>query len=69
LERATRLRPDDEVAWYRLAQAERGTGNRDAQAKALAAFRKLHSSTPVTLRKPNAGDEITPQQLDENAKP
>ncbi len=69
LERATRLRPDDEVAWYRLAQAERGTGNRDAQAKALAAFRKLHSSTPVTLRKPNAGDEITPQQIDENAKP
>ncbi|MDE3188762.1 MAG: tetratricopeptide repeat protein [Acidobacteriota bacterium] len=69
LERATRLRPDDEVAWYRLAQAERGTGNKEGQAKALAAFRKLHSSTPVTLRKPNAGDEITPQQLDENAKP
>lgn len=69
LQRATRLRPDDEVAWYRLAQAERATGNKEGQVTALAAFRKLHSSTPVTLRKPNASDEITPQQLDEGAKP
>jgi tetratricopeptide (TPR) repeat protein len=64
LEHATRIRSDDEVAWYRLAQAERATGNKEAQLKALAAFRNLHSSTPGTLRKPNAGDEITPQQLD-----
>ncbi|MGB7546294.1 MAG: tetratricopeptide repeat protein [Terracidiphilus sp.] len=69
LERATRLKPDDEVAWYRLAQAERAAGNKDAQVRALAAFKKLHSSTPVTLRKPNAGDEVTPQQLDPNANP
>ncbi len=69
LERATRLKPDDEVAWYRLAQAERAAGNKTAQLKALAAFKKLHSSTPVTLRKPNAGDEVTPQQLDPNANP
>jgi tetratricopeptide (TPR) repeat protein len=69
LEHATRLRPDDEVAWYRLAQAERATGNKEAQVKALAAFKKLHNSTAVTLRKPNAGDEITPQRLGADANP
>jgi tetratricopeptide (TPR) repeat protein len=69
LERATRLRPDDEVAWYRLAQAERATGNKDAQQRALEAFRKLHSSTPGTLRKPNEGEEITPQQIGAGANP
>jgi tetratricopeptide (TPR) repeat protein len=69
LERATRLRPDDEVAWYRLAQAERVTGNREAQQKALAAFRKIHSSTPGTLRKSNEGEEITPQHIDAGANP
>ncbi|HEV2486926.1 MAG TPA: tetratricopeptide repeat protein [Terracidiphilus sp.] len=66
LERATRLKPDDEVAWYRLAQAERAAGNKDAQQKALDAFKKLHSSTPGTLRKPNQGEEITPQQIGSN---
>ncbi len=66
LERATRLRPDDEVAWYRLAQAERAVGNKNAQQKALDVFRKLHSSTPGTLRKPSEGEEITPQQIDTN---
>jgi tetratricopeptide (TPR) repeat protein len=69
LERATRLKPDDEVAWYRLAQAERATGNREGQQKALAAFQKLHNSTPVTLRKPNTSDEITPQQIGAPANP
>jgi tetratricopeptide (TPR) repeat protein len=63
LERATKIRPDDEVAWYRLAQAERAAGNRQAQEKALAEFRKLHSSTPVGLRKPDQAQEITPQEL------
>lgn len=69
LDRATKIRPDDEVAWYRLAQAQRAIGNKDGQAQALANFRKLHSSTPVTLRRPDQGDEVTPQQLDANAKP
>ncbi|MGA8042710.1 MAG: hypothetical protein WCA37_07905, partial [Terracidiphilus sp.] len=64
-----KIRPDDEVAWYRLAQAQRAIGNKDGQAQALANFRKLHSSTPVTLRRPDQGDEVTPQQLDANAKP
>lgn len=63
LQRATRLRPDDEVAWYRLAQAERASGNREAQGKALAEFQRLHQTTPVTLRKPDAADVITPQTI------
>ena len=63
---AEQLRPDDEVAWYRLSQAERAAGNKEAQQKALEAFRKLHSVTPGTLRKPNQDEEITPQQIDAN---
>ena len=69
LERATRLKSDDEVAWYRLAKAEHAIGNKEAQLKALAAFKDLHSSTPGTLRKPGAVEEITPQQLDPAASP
>ncbi|MBS1803245.1 MAG: tetratricopeptide repeat protein [Acidobacteria bacterium] len=63
LRRATKIRPDDEVAWYRLAQAERAAGNRQAQEAAIAEFRKLHKSTPVGLRKPDEAQEVTPQQL------
>lgn len=69
LERATRLRPDDEVAWYRLAQAERVAGNVEAQRKALAVFKKLHSSVPGTRRIPNVGEEITPQLIGGSTNP
>jgi tetratricopeptide (TPR) repeat protein len=69
LERATKLSPDDEVAWYRLAQAERAAGNKEAQQKALAAFKKIHSTTPGTLRKSNESEEITPQQIGADANP
>jgi tetratricopeptide (TPR) repeat protein len=69
LDRATRVRPTDEVAWYRLAQAERATGDKAGQAKALETFRRLHQSPPVTLPKPDAGDELTPQQLGPETQP
>jgi tetratricopeptide (TPR) repeat protein len=69
LERATHLRPDDEVAWWRLAQADRLTGKNEEQQKALATFRKIHEVTPNTLRKPSAADDITPQHLDPDANP
>ncbi len=69
LERATKIRPDDEVAWYRLAQAERAAGNREEQQKALAAFRKLHSSLTAGLRKPNETQDVTPQQLGAESEP
>jgi tetratricopeptide (TPR) repeat protein len=69
LNRATKIRPDDEVAWYRLAQAERAIGDKQAQLKALEAFKRLHSSTPAGLRRPDASNEITPQSIDGDAKP
>lgn len=68
LERATRLRPDDEVAWWRLAQANRATGDREGQTKALAMFQKLHNSASDAMLKPG-GDDVTPQQLGPDAKP
>ena len=67
LRRATSIRSDDEVAWYRLAKAERAAGHPEEQQKALAAFRKLHISTPVGLRKPGEVQDITPQQLGNTA--
>ncbi len=64
LERATRINPDDDVAWYRLARAYRAMGRMQDNAKALGEYRRIHSSTPGTLRKPNASEEsVTPQKL------
>ncbi len=67
LEHATQLKPDDEIAWYRLARAERAAGNMEGQKKALAIFQKLHSAKP--LHKPVTSDEVTPQQLDRGVQP
>jgi len=69
LERATRLRPDDEVAWWRLAQADRVIGNSEGQQKALATFRKIHEVTSGSLPNPGATDDVTPQHIDPNANP
>lgn len=69
LKHATRIRPDDEVAWWRLAHADRATGDTDGQKKALAEFQKIHRVTPVTLRSSNVVDAVTPQQLDANPEP
>ncbi len=68
LQRATELDPKDEVAWYRLAQAERGAGNREAARKALETFRNLHSASSQNSKPPTA-DEVTPQQLDSDLQP
>jgi tetratricopeptide (TPR) repeat protein len=68
LERAVKLRPNDEVAWWRLAQADRTIGNRAGQEKALAAFNKIHQVIPGTLRSPSS-DAVTPQHLDTNEQP
>jgi tetratricopeptide (TPR) repeat protein len=69
LKRATTIRPKDEVAWYRLAQAQRAAGNKEEQQKALAEFRKLHNSTPVGLKKPGEAQDLSPQQLDSSTEP
>jgi predicted Zn-dependent protease len=67
LQRATKLDANDEVAWYRLAQAERAAGNREGAQKALETFRTLHESSSAAQKPP--ADEVTPQQLDPGAQP
>jgi tetratricopeptide (TPR) repeat protein len=69
LERAIRINPDDDVAWYRLARAYRGAGRMQDRAKALAEYRRIHSSTPGTLPKPNSDDVVTPQKLPAGTQP
>lgn len=68
LEHATKIDANDEVAWYRLAQAERAAGNRDAAQKALETFRTLHGSGDSGT-KLSASSELTPQQLGPNGQP
>jgi len=44
-ERAAELDPENEVAWYRLAQIQKALGNSLEQEKALAQYRRLHDRT------------------------
>ncbi len=67
LERAVRMRPDDEVAWYRLARAQRASGDIDAAAKSMAIFRRIHEPNQTGQQGPNSKAEITPQTLDADA--
>ncbi len=67
LERATRLNPKDDVAWYRIARADRAMGNKEGQQKALATFQELSKAKP--LHKPVADEEVTPQHIDPGAQP
>ena len=39
----SRTRSPDEVAWYRLSQANRALGNTEEQKKTLAGFQRLRS--------------------------
>jgi tetratricopeptide (TPR) repeat protein len=68
LQRAIKLNADDEVAWYRLALAERAAGNREEAQKALETFRKLYAVSRAA-RNPHAQDDVTPQQLGPDAQP
>jgi tetratricopeptide (TPR) repeat protein len=67
LKRATSLDANDEVAWYRLAQAERAAGHADEAQKALQTFKTLHAASSAP-NKPPPTDEVTPQQLDPGAQ-
>jgi predicted Zn-dependent protease len=71
LQRAIALRPDDEVAWYRLAQAERQLGDAQAQKQALLTFQKLHDRSAATRNKAaltQSQDSVTPQALETQAQ-
>jgi tetratricopeptide (TPR) repeat protein len=65
LQRAVTLDPQDPVAWYRLAQAERALGRVDEQRKALAEFAKLKNEQSSSTRAA-LNPEVTPQQLPTN---
>jgi len=67
LERAIKLNPKDDVAWYRMARADRATGNKEAQMKAIATFQELSKAKPQ--HKPVADEEVTPQHIDPTAQP
>jgi tetratricopeptide (TPR) repeat protein len=65
LQHAIKLNPDDEVAWYRLGQAARETGNRAVQRQAMDTFQKLRDTAKGTPR--HTDQELTPQQLGADA--
>jgi predicted Zn-dependent protease len=68
LERATKLDATDEVAWYRLAQAQRAAGHPEEAQKAMQTFRTLHASSSAAS-KPPLMNEVTPQELDPGVQP
>jgi tetratricopeptide (TPR) repeat protein len=69
LDRATHVRPDDKVAWYRLAEAARGTGNKEVLQRAMARFQELRKTNPDGAAKPQTAEEVTPQKMAPDAKP
>jgi tetratricopeptide (TPR) repeat protein len=64
LQHAAELRPDDKVAWYRLAQAERELGHKEASQKAMVKFQQLRKASNAALGlRSSSAEEVTPQQL------
>jgi tetratricopeptide (TPR) repeat protein len=63
LQRAIALAADDEVAWYRLSQADRALGNTEEQKKALAQFQRLRSQIALQQGTSTPG-EVTKQVLE-----
>jgi tetratricopeptide (TPR) repeat protein len=65
LQRAVALNAEDEVAWYRLSQADRALGDAEDQKKALLEFQRLHAQAAV-VRGTNMPAEVTKQELQNN---
>jgi tetratricopeptide (TPR) repeat protein len=66
LQRAVVLNADDEVAWYRLSQADRALGNTEEQKKALAQFQRLRSQ--IALQQGTSTPEEVTKQVLENGE-
>jgi predicted Zn-dependent protease len=62
LERAVALNANDEVAWYRLSQADRALGKAEEQKKALAEFQRLHAQIAIE-KGTNVPADVTKQAL------
>ncbi len=67
LERATKLNPEDEVAWYRLFVARRDCGNESGARAAMDTYRKLHSAAASGTGLQGSKSGVTPQTLDKSA--
>ena len=63
LQRAVALDADDQVAWYRLSQADGALGNTEEQKKALARFQRLRSQIALQQGTSPPG-EVTKQVLE-----
>ncbi len=68
-QRAVEIDPENEVAWYRLAQIQKALGNSSEQEKALAEYRRLHDRTsqqhglePVFTPREVTKQEVEPSQ-------
>jgi tetratricopeptide (TPR) repeat protein len=68
--KAIELNAQNEVAWYRLGQAQKALGNTAEQQKALAEYRRLHdkASQQIGLGTVFSPPEVTKQEVDPNAQ-
>ncbi len=63
---ATKRHPQNQVAFYQLAQAYRALGRMEEQRQALAAFTRLRDAAPgAAAPLPETKREVTRQELDE----
>jgi tetratricopeptide (TPR) repeat protein len=72
IQRAIAENPEDEVAWYRLAQVERALGNPTAQQQAMSEFQRLRKkSSNLEAAKGlfSASDDVTRQKVDPEVAP
>jgi tetratricopeptide (TPR) repeat protein len=71
IQRAITTDPEDEVAWYRLAQADRALGDEAGQRKAFAEFQRLHQkSTELDAAKGMyTQTDVRKQKVDGPTKP
>jgi len=69
LQKAVGLNPEDEVAWYRLAQVQKALGNTAEQQKALAEFGRLRQqfNRQKGIEPVFSPSEVTKQELDPGA--
>jgi tetratricopeptide (TPR) repeat protein len=68
--KAIELNAQNEVAWYRLGQAQKALDNTAEQQKALAEYRRLHdkASQQSGLGTVFSPREVTKQEIDPNAQ-
>lgn len=71
LQKAVELNPTDEVAWYRLSQAQKKLGNKEEQRRALVEYQRLHEKANLQPRNQElfAGSEVSKQRIESATEP